>query len=273
MSSTAQFFWQRWSTACGVALLVSAIASPTLAGFKPPKNVPPPYTQSTTTGVRGCSSQSEASLTAIAPRSSVGMTTSSNPVLTWFVPDEEPFKTEIELHEYEAATSGATPKYALRHREVTQSRQGLMSWTVPDEIQLEVGKHYFWRVVLYCNPDRPSTALITSAQLERQALPDELAAVVVAEQDPLALAQAYGEAGIWYEAWQFAAEAQGPDAAELRRSMLEDLLAMEETTAAEVQAEGGAPVDDADAVVDARALRRVAQATVEQLQALLAEAF
>jgi hypothetical protein len=208
-----------------MGLLLSS-AAPGLAGYKPPRLPSRPKTASTTTGTRGCSSQTGIPVTAIAPQQHVGQTTSLYPTFTWFMPDEKPYPMEFELYEL------IDKKQKSLIRQSIQSQFGLMQFTLPtDRPALAIGKQYFWQVVVYCNKNRPSSALVTKAELMVQ-VPD--AALITAMKtivDPLIRADRYATEGFWYDAMREAVSVPGPKGKALRDSLLKDLAQQEEVKA------------------------------------------
>jgi hypothetical protein len=208
-----------------VGLLLSS-AAPGLAGYKPPRLPSRPKTASTTTGTRGCSSQTGIPVTAIAPQQHVGQTTSLYPTFTWFMPDEKPYPMEFELYEL------IDKKQKSLIRQSIQSQFGLMQFALPtDRPALAIGKQYSWQVVVYCNKNRPSSALVTKAELIVQ-VPD--AALITAMKtivDPLIRADRYATEGFWYDAMREAVSAPGPKGKAFRDSLLKDLAQQEEVKA------------------------------------------
>jgi hypothetical protein len=208
-----------------VALLLSS-AAPGLAGYKPPRLPSRPKTASTTTGTRGCSSQAGIPVTAIAPQQHVGQTTSLYPTFTWFMPDEKPYPMEFELYELSDKSRKSLT------RQPVQSQFGLMQFTLPkDRPALTIGKQYFWQVVVYCNKNRPSSALVTKAELVVQAPDAALNAAMKTIVDPLIRADRYATEGFWYDAMREAVSVPGPKGKALRDSLLKDLAQQEEVKA------------------------------------------
>jgi hypothetical protein len=208
-----------------VGLLLSS-AAPGLAGYKPPRLPSRPKTASTTTGTRGCSSQTGIPVTAVAPQQHVGQTTSLYPTFTWFMPDEKSYPMEFELYELSDKSRKSLT------RQPVQSQFGLMQFTLPkDRPALEIGKQYFWQVVVYCNKNRPSSALVTKAELIVQAPDAALSTAMKTIVDPLIRADRYATEGFWYDAMREAVSAPGPKGKSLRESLLKDLAQQEEVKA------------------------------------------
>lgn len=185
--------------------LAFSIALPVWAGYNPPSQPSAPSDNITTTGRRGgCLSAETASLTAIAPLSHVGQTIASHPTFTWFVPDEQSFAIEFYLYQQQA--SGEQLIYQTNRA----STPGMMSLTLPvAESALQVGQRYRWQVILLCNPNSPSSALVANAEVEMTRPSAELEAALANTIDPAARANLLAEFGLWYDAIAAAnAEAQ-----------------------------------------------------------------
>ncbi|WP_313926757.1 DUF928 domain-containing protein [Microcoleus sp. FACHB-1515] len=150
----------------------------------------------TTTGRRGgCLSAETASLTAIAPLSHVGQTIAPHPTFMWFVPDEQPFS--IEFYLYQQQVSGEQLIYQVNR----SSTPGMMSLTLPTaEPALQVGQRYRWQVVLLCNPNSPSSALVADAEVEIARPSAELETAFASTINPAARANLLAEFGLWYDA-------------------------------------------------------------------------
>ena len=112
------------------------------------------YTGTTgTTGTRGIcdDSKPQQRLTAIAPLSHIGETSSSTPSVTWFVPDSTPHSLILRLWDNNKIVGETSLK----------STSGLM--TVPLPIALVPDQTYRWQVSLICDPSRPSKNQVTHA--------------------------------------------------------------------------------------------------------------
>ncbi len=218
----------RWTRTSASLLLISGLwavlAAPGWAGYKPPRQASRPKSPSTTTGTRGCSSQSTAMLMAIAPQQHVGQTTSVYPTFVWFMPDEKPYLMEFEL--YELTTTGR--KNLMRQS--MQSQFGLMQLTLPkDQAALVPGKQYLWQAIAYCNKNRPSSALVAKAELTVQKPEAGLTNILAVTTDPLTRAEQYAEAGFWYDAMREAMQDQGSKGKAMQNALLQDLIQFQES--------------------------------------------
>ena len=112
------------------------------------------YTGTTgTTGTRGIcdNSKPQQRLTAIAPLSHIGETSSSTPSVTWFVPDSTSHSLILRLWD-DNKIVGETP---------LKSTSGLMTVLLP--ATLVPDRTYRWQVSLICDPSRPSKNQVTHA--------------------------------------------------------------------------------------------------------------
>ena len=174
------------------SLLSLSMASAVWAGYTPPPNPSAPSDRGYTAGTRnGCAGNEQAALTAIAPHSYVGRTTSTRPTLTWFVPDQKQYPLELSV--VGSSTKRTTPI-------VKESVSGFGHWTISEEQSLAKNQKYRWQVVLICNPNRPSASLVVEAEIEVVETPPELARALAAVSDPVMRSQLYAEAGFWYDA-------------------------------------------------------------------------
>ena len=180
---------------CFAALL--AIASPTIAAYKPPPQTSRPTKGTTiTTGTRSPGSSPEKSdigLILLVPYTHVGQTTASHPTFAWFVPN-----VPLAAIEFRLFTLTQQPLYS--YKVIEPMPAGVMQATLPpDQPGLEIGQRYRWQVALTCKSSPASTTTI-SAEIERVALPPNLAAQLAANQNLSQQVQLYAEAGLWYDA-------------------------------------------------------------------------
>lgn len=199
-----------------------AIATGALAEYKPPANQNPPSSRTTSTVARsgGCQGQGGTTLTALAPNSHVGQTSSPRPTFAWFVPDSQSYPLEFRLYQYEP--SGDRTKIQAIN---LQSQPGIMTLSLPEaQLELTVGQRYRWQVVLLCNPNRPSEALVAEADIDVVEMPSALAGELAAKHNSLEKAALYAESGLWYDAL---GEALQPTARTTLQSLLVDLASIE----------------------------------------------
>lgn len=184
-----------------------------------PVNPSSPRSPHTSSGTRGNDScfASDVAPRIFAPNSFVGITANAQPQLTWFLPEEEPVPVEFSVYTVDTAGS-----YELEHLQMLTYASGITQYQLP--VELEQGTRYIWQLVLECNPNRPSAALVYQAEMEfvpmvGNAMP---ATATVLEQSEI-----YAKAGYWYDAISVLGHGQQPDVLTMRRVLLNDLEIVE----------------------------------------------
>lgn len=190
-----------------------------------PVNPSAPRSPSTPTGTRrgGCF-DSETSPFILAPSNFVGITAESRPTFTWFLPNDE--SVPVEFSFYRLGTAGSDD---LKHIETLTYEAGINQYQLPLEVELEPGERYLWQLVLYCNPNRPSTALVYEAEVDFVPILENSIQIVdmaVHEQ-----AQLLAEAGYWYDAIATLGTSQQSDISAMRSVLLDDLAIAEQAIA------------------------------------------
>ncbi len=207
----------------GILLSTSQIA---VADYKPP---PKEETNNSTAGLvarGGCSANQKTFLTALAPQHHIGKTVANRPTWAWFVPDSKPYQLRFQLYEYEANS-----KLKLVWQKNLKSQPGIMTLTLPaEQSKLTVGQKYRWKVIIFCNPNRPSNSLVAEADLEVVPLSENLKNQLNTNVEPIAIADLFAEAGIWYDAFSRAIlVAQSTTNSRFELELLEDLAQIEDT--------------------------------------------
>ncbi len=207
----------------GILLGTSQIA---VADYKPP---PKEETNNSTSGLvarGGCSANQKTFLTALAPQHHIGKTVATRPTLAWFVPDSKPYQLQFQLYEYEANST-----LKLIWQQNLKSQPGIMTLTLPaEQPKLAVGKRYRWKVIIFCNPNRPSNSLVTEAYLEVIPFSQNLKTQLDTITEPIAIADLFAEAGIWYDALDQAISlTQSSTDSRFELKLLEDLAKIEDT--------------------------------------------
>jgi hypothetical protein len=212
----------------GCILSLTLVTAPVaLAIYKPPAQPSAPKNPTTTTGRRGgCLGNAKTTLTALAPRTHVGQTISTHPVFAWFVPDLQPLPMKFRLYKY-----GSNGDRQLVKQIELQSSPGIVKVALPkNEPGLAVGQTYNWQVVLLCNPNHPSSALVTGAQIKVVEMPPALRPALTTTRDAIARAELYAQAGFWYNALGEALASEKSRAKALQLTLLEDLANLEKAT-------------------------------------------
>ncbi|MEA5449378.1 DUF928 domain-containing protein [Leptolyngbya sp. CCNP1308] len=195
--------------------------------YRPPE-APREPRRTTGGGTRGgiCEDTAAIDITALAPRTHIGQTTSTRPTLTWFVADETPYPVQIQLYRYRSSDPADDGVERLGIYNIGPSQPGYMTFTLPDDQSaLMVGETYRWKVILQCSPSQPSRNRIDEADLVVVAPPADPVATVSAT--PVELAEQYGAAGLWYDAIAVLSQAPGSAAADYRRGLIADLAELE----------------------------------------------
>lgn len=197
-------------------LLTSAIAfgsivsvSVAIAAYKPPPEQKRRSSHSVTAGSRGnCDRIEGIPLTALAPKTHVGQTVSTNPTFVWFVPKtSEPLPLEFRLFEYDA---NDRPKILIESTTLNSS-PGIAKyiWS-KDKPELKVNKTYLWEVRIRCDRNRPSNDLKARADLIVIPMPPSITKDTVPLINSIEKVKAYGENGLWYGALEEALRTAPP---------------------------------------------------------------
>jgi hypothetical protein len=205
----------------------TTIAIPALAGYTPPPDSSAPRSETTTTTVvRGGCRDESGSMVILAPRNHVGQTISTQPTVSWFIPDEEPFAMELRLYE-----QGSDKNFVFLEMLEMTTTPGWMQASLPvTQPGLEPGGRYLWEVVVFCDPNRPAGNLIDRVEMEVVDPPADLAAGIPQAITPQDQAELYAEAGLWYDALAQVITADNPEAVTYRNSLLQALAESEHSS-------------------------------------------
>ena len=207
----------------GVSLLLVGIPLPVSAKYKPPKQTSAPSGPTTSTGRRGgCSRDRKTSLTALAPHQHVGQTTTSYPTFLWYVPESNPYPLRFQLY-----ALGATGKQLLYTTQF-HSTPGLMQHKLPpNQAGLVKGRRYSWQVILFCNPNRPSTAVVAGAKIDVMSLPTTLSNSLASMNQSENRSMLYAESGFWYDALAEISKPEYITLSAAKTSLIQDLITLE----------------------------------------------
>lgn len=177
------------SLSLSLSLMVAPLA---WAGYKPPKTPSAPKQPgSNITRSGSCSPNATGELTALAPFSHVGQTTTTHPTFAWFVPDQASYPLEFRLFLNQQRL----------YRTEMQSQSGIMQFTLPPtENGLTVGQNYTWQVVLVCNPNSPSANIVAMAEIGVVKASSELQRKLATLQNSQQRADLYAKQGLWFDA-------------------------------------------------------------------------
>ncbi len=168
--------------------LAQALPAGLSFGYTPPDRGAPRRTRGA--GSRGCSNTDNAELQLLIPSDHTGQTLATHPTLFWHLSEPVSVPLEVTLIDPDSPE----PLYS---ETLTSDSSGIMQVVVPDSApELALDKEYSWSVALVCNPARPSANVFVQGRIRRIAVPAELASL---ESEPLTTAQAYAQAGVWFD--------------------------------------------------------------------------
>lgn len=228
-------FFRKQCMACVMitACLLGSVSS-ALAGYTP-RSGSKPYQgpdisgvrrggicdQPTNNGVNASNDSDEPTFIALAPQQYSGQTISTQPTLSWFIPDDT--VRDLQLRVYQETDDGRW--MTVIDSPLGVSQPGYMSYTLADAEALTAGETYIWQVMLMCSPDRPSKNPVIAAQLE--VIPDSQT-LANPGNNRLQQAENYAEAGLWYDALALLMEMPITEAeTTYRRQLLVDLAEAE----------------------------------------------
>ncbi|MGA7934820.1 MAG: DUF928 domain-containing protein, partial [Kovacikia sp.] len=181
-----------------------------LARYRPPQGPPP---QGTSVGGRrgACAGNQKIGLTALAPSSHVGQTSSTRPTFIWYMPlpapqaDPQAAKrppVSLEFRLYKAGETDGKPLYqATLQGTAEQSTAPIMPFSLPQTApELAIGQRYVWRVIWLCDPSYPSRVSIAQSEIEVVPLSAKLKNQLSETRDRATRVDLYAEAGLWYDA-------------------------------------------------------------------------
>jgi len=165
-------------------------------------------------------------LTVLASRNYVGRTISQHPTFAWFVPGDSTSKPmQFTIYEW---VPGGKPKEVRKMS--LQSSPGIMKLSPFSENEpgLQSGKEYSWQVVIHCDPDNPSGALVSEASIEVVEMSPAVQSKLNKAVNSAEKANIYAQAGLWYNALDEALKlAQASKLGEVGSTLLNDLAQSE----------------------------------------------
>ncbi len=147
-----------------------------------------------------CIAAQPAPMTAITPKSNMGLTTAANPRFFWFMPQSRAQVAEFALYDVNTDLTGRTLVYKTTMELKGQS--GLFSIQLPSEVEnagLKVGQNYYWAVAVICDPDSRENDVIVDGWIRRSE-PDAAVTNQLAKASPAERATLYSNNGYWYDA-------------------------------------------------------------------------
>ncbi|MBE9226097.1 DUF928 domain-containing protein [Phormidium sp. LEGE 05292] len=131
--------------------------------------------------------------TLLVPQNHLGLTTSSNPTLLWYLPNKD-----VEIMVFELRKAGEKePIYA----EQLQPSAGIIQMQLPkDQVKLEVGTEYNWSVSVPCIVEGKRRKISVETGIKRVAATPELTQKLSQANTPQQKARIYAQQGYWYDA-------------------------------------------------------------------------
>jgi Domain of Unknown Function (DUF928) len=195
------------------------------ADYKPPSNQrkAPQNTHTGSGTTRGCEG-GIISPTILASHNFMGQTISTHPTLVWFIPDSQPREMKFMLYEY--TQEG---QYKQIYQKITKTSPGVMTFTLPkNEPPLKINQTYVGQVVIFCDPNSPSTALFDQVHFEVVNIPDNLQDLLTNASSSLEKANVYAAFGLWYDALSEAVKlVPSGQLGEVGKLLLKDLINQE----------------------------------------------
>lgn len=193
--------------------------------FRPPSNPKPRSDSQTTTGTRqgGCLGNTETAFTIFGPDAVVGRTVSTHPEFVWHLPASE--TTFPVIFRLLAPNESGIPEPI--HVADIPYTPGFIKYQLPANVPaLAPGIEYRWQVIIECNPNYPSQALVQELSLEVVSSPANLSQALATATTDSQRALAYGNQGLWYDAIAQVAQATTADGKQTRSGLLRDLAAL-----------------------------------------------
>lgn len=135
-------------------------------------------------------------LTALTPLNNVSTTVDPHPTLYFYVPASQPTQAELTLYNW--TNRDRTPVYQTQL--TLEQTPGIVKVTIPDTVELKSDQIYAWNLSIYCGSNTAQIDQYVDGWIERVSLPNQKQTQLQQlQQQPLAIAQLYAEAGIWNE--------------------------------------------------------------------------
>jgi len=182
----------------GFVLSEGAVQVASAATFVPPKGIGAPGRREGA-GTRGsCVRESDIAksrLTAIIPESRLGLTVSERPSFFLYLP-----KTGANVVRFELKDA----QHKVLYRETIEISgdysSSLVRVQIPEtETPLEVGKDYYWKFSLVCNPHDATANVFVEAAVRRIVPSEHLQRELATTTSAVDRAAIYARSGIWFE--------------------------------------------------------------------------
>jgi hypothetical protein len=168
-----------------------AQSSQTNHGYVPPAK-DQKQQKATASGSRGCPGKS-VDITSLIPTNHTPTTISTHPDFLFSVKSVPNLPVRFSLIE-----PGVIEP--LWKSDITVNRAGILSVSIPQTVNLDVGKEYVWNLEVVCNPSRPAENWYIRAVIRRVPLKPELAQKLDEANSETEKAVILANNGIWYDA-------------------------------------------------------------------------
>jgi len=168
-----------------------AQSSQTNHGYVPPAK-DQKQQKATASGSRGCPGKS-VDITSLVPTNHTPTTISTHPNFLFSVKSVPNLPVRFSLIE-----PGVIEP--LWKSDIAVNRAGILSVSVPQTVNLDVGKEYVWNLEVVCNPSRPAENWYIRAVIRRVPLKPELAQKLAEASSETEKAVILANNGIWYDA-------------------------------------------------------------------------
>jgi hypothetical protein len=113
-----------------------------------------------------------------------------------------------------------------------QSKSGIMQRSLSrNHPGLSINQTYRWQVIIFCNPNRPSTALVTEALVKVVQINPTLKKQLATTNDPLEKAELLAKSNFWYDALDESFKNSNKKLVKnYQLNLLENLASLEETS-------------------------------------------
>lgn len=141
-------------------------------------------------------------LTALTPQNNILKTISPNPSIYLYVPPAQGREAIFQVINKQTENIVYSTTLTLDH-----STAGILALNLPEEIRLKPNVTYHWGFFIICNPDNELQDEGVEGWIEVEPLSTEMERQLKqVEQDPIAQAQLYAQAGAWNETMALVAE-------------------------------------------------------------------
>ena len=156
--------------------------------------------KATASGSRGCSSQ-PIEIVPLIPTDHIGTTVSNQPNFLFFVKFTPHLPVSFTLVE----PGVVEPLWEDR---IIIERSGILSVSVPQRVNLDIGKTYVWNLEVVCSIDRPSENWYIRAAIKKVPLTTQLKQKLSEANSKSEKALILANNGIWYDAITVSYEAR-----------------------------------------------------------------